>query len=86
MKLNCFNMYIFAPVMWGSRRLLGDRLHGNQRPDGSNQGAVAPVAIKEQYAQHAKKARIRGFMGSYGVLLFSRPSAYIYLCISSHLG
>jgi hypothetical protein len=47
---------------------------------------MAPAEIKEQHAQHAKKARIRGFMGSYGVLLFSRPSAYIYLCISSHLG
>jgi hypothetical protein len=45
---------------------------------------MAPAAIKEHADQPARKARIRGFMGSYGVLLFSRPSAYIYPYTSSH--
>jgi hypothetical protein len=41
---------------------------------------IAPASIKELHAdQHTRKARIRGFMGSYGVLLFSSPSAYIYM-------
>ena len=68
-----------------SKEQHADQHAGKARFKGGDRAHMAPAAIKEQHAdQHARKARIRGFMGSYGVTLFSRPSAYIYPCTSSH--
>jgi len=80
----------YRSQIWSAKEQQGaaaDQHAGKARFKGGDRAHMAPAAIKEQHAdQHARKARIRGFMGSYGVTLFSRPSAYIYIHVPALMG